>query len=406
MADELRIGLLEVLRKAQVAQDVDFLREGVRVLSQALMDLEVSQQLGAQPYERTSERTGHRNGYRTRQWDTRVGTIDLQVPRIRDGSYFPSLLDPRKRAERALVTVVQEAYVQGISTRRVDELVQALGMTGISKSQVSRLCQELDTEVERFRTRRLEGSYPYVWLDATYVKVREDGQVRSMAIVVATAVTAAGHREVLGLDVGPSEDGAFWLQVLRGLVARGLHGVQLVISDAHQGLVGAIAATLQTAAWQRCRVHFMRNALALVPKSAAEMVAATIRTVFVQPDAAMAREQWRRVADNFRPRFPRLAELMDEAEADVLAYLAFPREHWRQIWSNNPLERVNKEIKRRTNVVGIFPNRAAVIRLVGAVLAEQHDEWQVSRRYFSAESLEKLTQANAAEPAPALLGTN
>jgi putative transposase len=401
MADELRMALTELLRKAE-AGDAEFLREGVRALAQALMELEVGQHVGAERYERALTRTGQRNGYREREWDTRVGTIDLQVPRVRDGSFFPSLLEPRKRAERALVAVVQEAYVQGVSTRRVDDLVQALGMTGISKSQVSRLCQALDGEVERFRTRRLEGPYPYVWLDATFVKVRAEGRVVSMAIVVAIGVRASGEREVLGLDVGPSEDGAFWLQFLRSLVARGLSGVQLVISDAHQGLKGAIAAVLQGAGWQRCRVHFVRNALALVPKTAAQMVAATIRTVFVQPDAAAAREQWRRVADSFRSRFPRLAALLDEAEADVLAYLTFPPEHWRQIWSNNPLERLNKEIKRRTDVVGIFPNAAAVVRLVGAVLAEQHDEWQVSRRYFSAESLAKLVPP-AEEPLAELL---
>jgi putative transposase len=401
MADELRMALTELLRKAD-AGDAEFLKDGVRVLAQALMELELTQHLGAERYERALTRTGQRNGYREREWDTRVGTIELQVPRVRDGSFFPSLLEPRKRAERALVAVVQEAYVQGVSTRRVDDLVQALGMTGISKSQVSRLCQALDGEVERFRTRRLDSPYPYVWLDATFVKVREQGRVMSMAVVIAIGVRASGEREVLGLDVGPSEDGAFWLQFLRGLVARGLGGVKLVISDAHQGLKGAIVAVLQGAGWQRCRVHFVRNALALVPKTAAQMVAATIRTVFVQPDAQAAREQWRRVADSFRSRFPRLAALLDEAEADVLAYLAFPPEHWRQIWSNNPLERLNKEIKRRTDVVGIFPNAAAVVRLVGAVLAEQHDEWQVSRRYFSAESLAKL-QPPADEPVPELL---
>jgi putative transposase len=391
MADEMRMALLELLRKAELERDADFLREGVRVLSQALMELEVTQQVGAERHERTAERTGQRNGYRERAWDTRVGTLELRVPRVRDGGFVPSLLEPRRRAERALAAVVQEAYVQGVSTRRVDELVQALGMQGISKSQVSRLCGELDAEVERFRTRRLAGPYPYVWLDATFVKVRDGGRVVSMAIVLAVGVRAGGEREVLGLDVGPSEDGAFWLRFLRGLVARGLGGIKLVISDAHAGLKGAIGAVLHGAAWQRCRVHFVRNALALVPKAAAQMVAATIRTVFVQPDAAAAREQWRRVADGFRARFPRLAALLEEAEADVLAYLAFPPGHWRQIWSNNPLERLNKEVKRRTDVVGIFPNAPAVIRLVGAVLAEQHDEWQVGRRYFSAESLATLT---------------
>src|ERR671933_1788145 len=391
MADELRMALTEWLRKAD-AGDAEFLKEGVRVLAQALMEAEVAQHVGAERYERALTRTGQRNGYRDREWDTRVGTIELQVPRVRDGGFFPSLLEPRKRAERAVVAVVQEAYVQGVSTRRVDDLVQALGLRGISKSQVSTLCAELDGEVERFRTRKLDGRYPYVWLDATFVKVRQDGRVVSQAIVIAIGVTSTGEREVLGLDVGPSESGAFWTRFLRGLVARGLSGVKLVISDAHEGLKGAIAAILQGAAWQRCRVHFVRDALALVPRSAAQMVAATIRTVFVQPDAATARETWRKVADGFRPRWGRLADLLDEAEADVLAYLAFPPEHWRQVWSNNPLERLNREVKRRTDVVGIFPNERALIRLVGAVLAEQHEEWLVSRRYFSAESLAKLIE--------------
>jgi putative transposase len=402
MADELRMALLELLRKAELDDSADFLREGVRVLAQELMELEVSQHVGAERYERTAERTGQRNGYRERGWDTRVGSLELRVPRVRDGSFYPSLLDPRKRAERALAAVVQEAYIQGVSTRRVDELVRALGLEGISKSQVSRVCREPDAEVERFRARKLEGPYPYVWLDATFVKVRQDGRVVSMAVVLAIGVNAGGQREVLGLDVGPSEDGAFWLQFLRGLGARGLAGVQLVISDAHRGLKGAIAAVLQGASWQRCRVHFVRNALALVPKGAQQMVAATIRTVFVQPDATTARETWRKVADGFRPRWPRLAELLDGAEVDVLAYLAFPPEHWRQIWSNNPLERLNKEVKRRTDVVGIFPNPAAAIRLVGAVLAEQHDEWQVARRYVSAESLAKLNREEVPTEPPAL----
>jgi putative transposase len=394
------MALVELLHKAEMEQDADFLRDGVRALMQSLMDIEVSQHLHAEPHERTLERTGQRNGYRERQWDTRVGTIDLQVPRVRDGSFFPMLLEPRKRAERALVSVVQEAYVQGVSTRRVDELVQALGLQGISKSQVSRLCGELDAEVECFRNRRLEGPYPYIWLDATFVKVREEGRVVSQAIVIAIGVRATGEREVLGLDVGPSEDGAFWLQFLRSLVSRGLKGVQLVVSDAHEGLKGAIAAVLQGASWQRCRVHFVRNALALVPKSAAQMVAATIRTVFAQPDPAGAREQWRKVTETFQGRYPRLAQLLDDAAPDVLAYLAFPAEHWRQIWSNNPLERLNREIKRRTDVVGIFPNSAAVVRLVGAVLSEQHDEWQVARRYFSAESLAKLLEPKEVMPLP------
>jgi putative transposase len=390
MADELRMALDELLRKVELERDADFLREGVRVLSQALMELEVTQHVGAERHERTPQRTGQRNGYRERDWDTRVGTLELRVPRVRDGGYFPSLFEPRRRAEQALAAVVQEAYVQGVSTRRVDDLVRALGMEGVSKSQVSRLCQTLDAEVARFRARPLVGPYPYVWLDATFVKARQDGRVQAAAVVIAVGVTGAGEREVLGLDVGPSEDGAFWLSFLRGLVARGLGGVRLVVSDAHQGLKAAIGAVLQGAGWQRCRVHFLRNALALVPKSAQQLVATTIRTVFAQPEPDQARAQWRRVADGFRPRFPRLAELLDDAEPDVLAYLAFPRDHWRQLWSNNPLERLNKEVKRRTDVVGIFPDEAAVLRLVGAVLAEQHDEWQAGRRYFSAESLAKV----------------
>jgi putative transposase len=391
MADELRIGLSELLRKAIIDQDADFLKEGVRVLSQALMEMEVEEYVGATRHERSPGRTGQRNGYRERSWDTRVGTVDLKVPRVRDGGYFPSLLEPRRRAERALSAVVQEAYVHGVSTRKVEELVKALGMSGISKSRVSEVCKELDEEVERFRSRPLEGSYPYVWVDATYLKARQDGRVASTAVVIAVGVKAqTGEREVLGLEVGPSEDGAFWTSFLRSLVGRGLSGVRLVTSDAHRGLKGAVEAVLQGASWQRCRVHFMRNALSLVPKTAQQMVGATIRTVFAQPDSESARQQWRRISEGFRSRFPRLTELMEEAEEDVLSYAAFPVEHWQKIWSNNPLERVNKEIKRRTNVVGIFPNEAAVIRLVGSVLSEQHDEWQVSKRYFSVGSLAKV----------------
>jgi transposase-like protein len=398
MTDPLRIALQDLLRKHDAYENADVLREGVRVLAQELMELEVSQQLAAAPYERTGDRAGYRNGYRDRQWDTRVGTIELQIPRIRDSRYVPSLLEPRRRAERALTAVVQEAYIQGVSTRRVEDLVQALGIQGISKSQVSRLCQELDAEVARFRERPLDGPCPYIWLDATYVKVRENGRVLSMAVVIAIGLRTTGEREVLGYDVGYSEDGAFWLQFLRGLVARGLHGVQLVVSDAHQGLRQAIDAAFHGAGWQRCRVHFVRNALAQVPKAAAQMVAATIRTVFVQPDAASTREQWRRVTESFRSRYPKLAALLDDAAADVLAYLAFPPEHWTKIWSNNPLERLNKEIKRRSNVVEIFPNRAAVVRLLGAILAEQHDEWQTGKRYVSAESLAKLTEPKEEAP--------
>ncbi len=390
MADGLRIGLVELLRKAQMEQDTDFLREGVRVLSQALMELEVSEHLGAGKHERTESRKGYRNGYRDREWDTRVGTVELAVPKVRDGSYFPSLLEPRKRAERALVAVVQEAYVQGVSTRRVDELVKSLGMTGISKSQVSRICAELDEEVERFRNRPLEGKYLYVWLDATFVKARQQGRVVSQAVVVAIGVSAAGTREVLGLDVGPSEDGAFWVGFLSGLVARGLSGVRLVTSDSHEGLKGAIASVLTGASWQRCRVHWLRNALSDVPKREEVLVVATIRTVFAQSTTELTHEQYSRVTDTFRDRYSRLSQLMDGPEEMVLTYTTFPTAHWRRIWSNNPLERVNKEIKRRTDVVGIFPNEGAAIRPVGEILAEQRDEWQVSRKYFSSESLPQL----------------
>jgi putative transposase len=320
------------------------------------MEMEVEEHIGASRHERTERRSGHRNGYRERTWETRAGAIELKVPRVRDGSYFPALLEPRRRAERALSAVVQEAYVHGVSTRKVDELVKALGMTGISKSRVSELCEELDEEVERFRNRELEGTYPYVWLDATYVKARQDGRVVSIAVVIAVGVNGeTGEREILGVDVGPSEDGAFWTSFLRSLVGRGLSGVKLVTSDAHRGLKGALETVLQGATWQRCRVHFMRNALSLVPKAAQQMVGATIRTVFAQPDAKGAREQWRRVSEGFGSRFPRLSELMDEAEEDVLSYAAFPQEHWQKIWSNNPLERLNKEVKRRTNVVAYSP---------------------------------------------------
>lgn len=395
MADETRMALAELLRKAEAEPGLDVLREGVRVLAEAVMDLEVEAHLGAGRHERSPERDGHRNGYRERAWDTRVGTLPLRVPRVRDGSYFPALLEPRTRGERALVAVVQEAYVGGVSTRRVDGLVKSLGLEGISKSQVSRLCAALDAEVERFRTRSLTDAYPYLWVDATFVKARVDGRVVSQAVVVAVGVRADGVREVLGMDVGPSEDGAFWLAFLRSLVARGLGGVQVVTSDAHEGLRQAIGAVWHGASWQRCRVHFLRNALALVPKVAQTLVAATLRTVFAQPTAEATRQQWRQVADGFRARWPRLATLMDEAEADVLAYLAFPTAHWRQLWSTNPLERLNKEVKRRTDVVGIFPNPAAAIRLVGALLAEQHDEWAVGRRYFSAESMALLDQEAA-----------
>jgi putative transposase len=386
-----RMDLSAFIGKLLEEQDGDVLREGIRVLSQALMEAEVSGVIGAERHERSGDRTTYRNGYRTRTWDTRVGTIELQIPKVRSGAYFPSLLQPRRRIEHALLAVVQEAYVHGVSTRKVDDLMKALGLDGVSKSEVSRICGELDPLVEAFRTRPLTGEHPYVWVDATYHKVRVDGRVLSQATVVAVGVTAEGERQVLGVDVGPSEDRAFWTAFLRSLVKRGLRGVRLVISDAHEGLKAAIAAVLSGATWQRCRVHFMRNLLATVPQGAREAVAAIVRTVFAQPDHATAMAQLKKVADGLRTRFARAAALLEEAAEDVLAYRLFPSEHQRQLHSTNVLERLNKEIKRRSNVVGIFPSPQSTLRLVGAVLLEQDDEWAVAdRRYFSAESMKQL----------------
>jgi transposase-like protein len=393
-----RMALLDLLRTCGADRDLDFLREGVKVMAEAIMDLEVSEKVGAGRYERTAERTTWRNGYRERPWDTRAGTVSLEIPRMRAGSYFPSLLEPRRRAEQALLAVVQEAYVLGVSTRKVESLVRSLGMEGISKSEVSRICMELDGEVGEWRSRRLEGRYPYLWLDATYLKVRGDGRVTSQAVIVAYAVRETGEREVIGLDVGPSEDGPFWTEFLRSLVVRGLSGVMLVVSDAHVGLREAIDTVLAGASWQRCRVHFMRNALVRVPRGAQAMVAAAIRTIFAQPDRESASTQLKRVAGSLRPRFATVTQLLEDAEHELLAYMAFPREHWRQLYSTNPLERLNKEIKRRSDVVGIFPNREAVIRLVGAVLMEQQDEWAIGRRYFSMESMRQAVEGLKEEP--------
>jgi len=372
-------------------QDGDVLREGVRVLAQALMETEVTALVGADRHERSEDRTAYRNGSRIRSWDTRVGTVDLAIPKVCPGTYFPSLLHPRRRAEQALLTVVQEAYVHGVSTRKVDDLVKALGLDGISKSEVSRICAELDPVVEAFRTRPLTGQHPYVWLDATYHKVRIDGRVVSQATVVAIGVTFDGERQVLGIDVGASEDRGFWTAFLRSLVKRGLSGVRLVISDAHEGLKAAIATVLSGAAWQRCRVHFMRNLLATVPQAMREPIAAIVRTIFAQPDHASALTQLHKVSEGLRARFAQAAALLEDAAEDILAHKHFPEEHRRQLHSTNPLERLNKEIKRRSNVVGIFPNVRATIRLVGAILLEQDDEWAVAeRRYFSAESMKRL----------------
>ena len=372
-------------------QDGDTLREGIRVLSQALMETEVSGLIGAERYERSDERSSYRNGYRKRSWDTRMGTIELAIPKLRSGSYFPSLLEPRRRAEKALQAVVQEAYVHGVSTRKVDAVLKALGLDGMSKSEVSRICVQLDSEVEAFRARRIEGEHPYLWIDATYHKVRQDGRVQSMATVVAIGVTSDGERQVLGIDAGPSEDAAFWTSFLRGLVKRGLRGVRLAISDAHEGIKKALSKVLSGATWQRCRVHFMRNLLATIPHTAREAVAAIVRTIFAQPDHATAMAQLHKVVAGLKPRFSQAAALREEAAEDILAHRHFPYEHRRQLHSTNPLERLNKEIKRRSNVVGIFPNRAALLRLTGAILAEQDDEWSVAeRRYFSAESMRLL----------------
>jgi putative transposase len=405
VADD-RMGVLETVRKAIAEGDIDFLREGVRVLAQAVMEAEVTELTGVPRGERDPDRrVTHRNGYRDRRWDTRVGTLDLAIPRVRDGSYFPSLLEPRRRAERALLAVVQEAYVAGVSTRRVEDLVAALGIAGISKSEVSRICAGLDAEVEAFRQRPLAGEcYPYLWLDATYVKVRDGGRVVSMAVLVAIGVSGTGERRVLGLDLAAGNDeGNAWAGFVRGLLERDLFGVRLVISDAHRGIVDAVRSQLLGAAWQRCRVHATRNALDLVARGSADMVAAAIRTIFEQPDEASASEQLRRVADGLAGRFPAVAELLVEAETDLLVHFTFPEAHRRQIRSTNPLERLNKEIKRRTAVVGIFPGRAAVLRLVGMVLAEQDDEWQDGRRYFSPESMARLDGAIGQKEVPALL---
>ena len=436
-----RMDLLELLRKEGMDGDVDFLREALRVLVEGIMDAEVSGRIGAEYGERSPERVTQRNGYRSRAWDTRVGTMDLRIPKLREGSYFPSLLEPRRRSERALLAVIQQAYVEGVSTRRVDDLVKALGCEGISKSQVSRerallaviqqayvegvstrrvddlvkalgcegisksqvsrICQELDVVVEGFLGRPLDGGpYPYLWLDALTQKVREAGRIVNVSVVVATAVNGEGKREIIGMDVGTSEDGAFWLAFLRSLSARGLSGVELVVSDAHQGLRGAIAAVFGGASWQRCRTHFMTNLLTRVPRRAQPWVATMVRTIYQQPSPDEVHAQLDRVTDQLQDRFPQVASLLDGAGPDILAFSSFPVPHWKKLWSNNPQERLNKEIRRRTDVVGIFPNRPAVRRLVGAVLAEQHDEWAVGRRYLTPAILtfnEALPEADLAE---------
>ena len=368
------------------SSDSDLLREMIEFAAGRLMALEVEGLTGAAHGERTPERINQRNGYRDRLWETRAGTVELKIPKLRKGSYFPGFLEPRRTAEKALTAVIQEAYIQGVSTRSVDDLVQAMGMSGISKSQVSRLCGEIDDKIDGFLERPLEGDWPYLWLDATYVKVRQAGRIVSVAVTLAVAVNDQGRREVLGMAVGASEAETFWTDFLRSLARRGLRGVKLVISDDHKGLKAAVTRILG-ATWQRCRVHFARNLLAHAGKQGRRVVSAFVATAFAQDDAESARAQWRLIADHLRPKVPKLAAIMDEAEHDVLAYMTFPREHRQKLHSTNPLERLNAEIKRRTNVVGIFPNENAITRLVSAILLEQNDEWSVGRRYMTLESI-------------------
>ena len=389
-----RITLKDLVEKGS---DADLLREMLAFVTGRMMELEVENLTGAAHGERSADRQAQRNGYRMRDWETRAGTVPVAIPKLRKGSYFPSFLDPRRASEKALVAVIQEAYVQGVSTRSVDALVKSMGMSGISKSQVSRLCEDIDDRVKTFLSRPIEGSWPYLWIDATYVKVREGGRIISVAVIIAVAVNTDGRREVLGMEVGPSEAEPFWTKFLRSLTNRGLRGVKLVISDSHEGLKAAARKVL-SATWQRCCVHFMRNAMATVNVKQRGMVAAAIRTAFVQETEKEAHAEWRAVADRLRERFPRAAAIMDDAEYDVLAYMSFPKSHWPQIRSTNPIERLNLEVKRRTNVVQIFPNEAAIVRLVGALLLEQNDEWAVCRRYMSLETLARLSDDAAVRP--------
>ena len=395
MAAPASIDAIEWLRKQIEESAPDPLRVMLVEMVNLLMSAEVDAVCGAGYRERSDERGNQRNGYRERAWDTRVGTIGLKIPKLRHGSYFPAwLLEPRRRTEKALTAVVAEAYLLGVSTRKVEDLVETLGIEKMSKSQVSQLAKELDGVVKSFRERPLSGPYRYVWLDALEVKSREGGRIVNVACLIAVGVNADGRREVLGLEVVTAEDGAGWLAFLRSLRARGLKGVELVISDAHPGLKDAIASVLRGASWQRCRTHFIRNLLTKVPKAAHGIVATFVRTIFAQPDAESVRAQHARTVEQLQPRFREAAKMLADAE-EILAFTAFPKEHWRQIWSNNPQERLNREIRRRTDVVGIFPNRESIVRLVGAVLCELNDDWAVVRRYMTVERREEAIETKA-----------
>ena len=375
--------------------DADFIKQTLQFALQRLMEMDVEALCKAAYGERSEERANSRNGYRERILETRAGTVGLKIPKLRTGSYFPDFIEPRRTAEKALTAVIQEAYIQGISTRSVDDLVKAMGMSGVSKSQVSRLCEEIDERVQTFLQRPLEGDWPYLWIDATYVKTRQAGRVVSVAVIIAVAVNTDGVREILGVATGASEAEPFWTEFLRSLTRRGLRGVKLVISDAHEGLKAAISKVLKTT-WQRCKVHFLRNALAYANKGQRQAVLAVINTIFAQESAEAASTQWRLVSDQLREKFPKLAAMMDAAEQDVLAFTNFPRAHRLQIHSTNPLERLNAEVKRRTNVVGIFPNERSIIRLVGAMMIEQNDEWALQRRYMQLEGLQSLCENQSA----------